>query len=104
MLQINTGKLFQSGVGRTNKLRGVLYTNLFMAGHDASIETAAGTLLSAEPLGDPGTLVYELTEKIEDGRIASGVLISHSVWPYLYDFAFVVSFALNVTCTPDHDL
>jgi hypothetical protein len=105
MLQINSGKLFQDGVGRTNKLRGVLYTNLVLAGLDDSpIETAAGTLLAAEPLGDPGSLVYELTERLEDGRMAAGVLISHTVKPYLNDFAYVVSFALNVTCTADHDL
>lgn len=105
MLQINSGKLFQSGVGRTNKLRGVLYTNLVLAGlDDLPIETAAGSLLPAEPLGFPGSVVYELTERLEDGRMASGVLISHTVKPYLNDFSFVMAFSLNVTCTPDHDL
>jgi hypothetical protein len=105
MLQINSGKLFQGGVGRTNQLRGVLYTNLVLAGlEDLPIETAAGTLLAAEPLGNPGSLVYELMERLEDGRMAPGVLISHSVRPYLNDFACLVSFALNVTCTTDHDL
>jgi hypothetical protein len=75
MLQINSGKLYQTGVGRTNKLRGVLYTNLVLGGlDDAPIETLAGTLLQTEMLGDPGTLVYELTERMEDDRIAPGVL------------------------------
>jgi hypothetical protein len=105
MLQINSGKLYQTGVGRTNALRGVLYTNLVLAGlDDAPIETLAGTLLQTELLGDPGTLVYQLTERLEDGRMAPGVLVSHGVKPYLNDFSYVVSFALNVTCTIDHDL
>lgn len=105
MLQINSGKLYPNGVGRTNRLRGVLYTNLALLDlDDLPIETAVGTLLQTEPLGDPGTLVYELTERLEDDRVAPGVLVSHGVTPYLSDFAYVVSFALNVTCTPDHDL
>ena len=105
MLQINSGKLYQTGVGRANKLRGVLYTNLVLAGlDDLPVETLAGTLLQTETLGNPGTLVYELTEQLDDDRIAPGVLVSHGVKPYLNDFAYLVSFALNVTCTPDHDL
>ena len=47
--------------------------------------------------------VYELTEFIEDAS-GPGVMGSHGVDPYLNDFAAVVSFALNVTCTPDPDL
>jgi hypothetical protein len=105
MLQINSGKLYQHGVGRKNHLRGVLYSNLTIAGlDDKPIVTEAGTLLAAEPMGTPTSLVYELIEQIEDGRNASGVLVSHTVWPYLHDFSAVVSFALNVTCAPDYDL
>ena len=33
-----------------------------------------------------------------------GALVSHTVAPYLKDFAAVVSFALNVICTPDYEL
>lgn len=106
MLQINTGKLYQAGIGQTNRLRGVLYTNLVLAGVDeTSIETEAGTLLSGEILSDsPNAIVYELTERLEDSKGAPQVLASHTVRPYLNDFAFVVSFALNVTCTPEYDL
>ena len=43
MLQINTGKLFTRGIGRTNRLTGVLYTNLRLP-HETDIVTAAGTL------------------------------------------------------------
>lgn len=60
--------------------------------------------MQAEPLGSPTSLVYELTEQIESADVAPGVLVSHTVHPYLHDFAAVVSFALRVTCTPDFDL
>ncbi|MCA7118382.1 MAG: hypothetical protein LGL72_03020 [Acidibrevibacterium sp.] len=105
MLQITSGKLYPNGAGRKNKLRGVLYSNLVLAGlDDTPIVTAAGTLLQVDPFGVPRPLVYELTEQMEDGEIAAGVLVSHGVQPYLHDFAAVVSFVLRATCTPDPDL
>jgi len=43
MLQINSGKLFARRIGRTNHLRGVLYSNLeLFYGYD--VVTAAGSL------------------------------------------------------------
>jgi hypothetical protein len=105
VLQITSGKLYPNGVGRKNKLRGVLYSNLVLAGlEDKPIGTAAGTLLQVDPFGSPRPLVYELTEQMEDGGFVPGVLVSHGVQPYLHDFAAVVSFALRATCTPDPDL
>jgi hypothetical protein len=105
VLQINSGKLYPNGVGRKNKLRGILYSNLVLMGlDDKPIVTAAGTLLQVDPFGSPRPLVYELTEQMEDGRVASGVLISHGVQPYHHDFAGVVSFVLRAICTPDPDL
>jgi hypothetical protein len=105
VLQINSGKLYPNGVGRKNKLRGILYSNLvFMGLDDTPIVTAAGTLLQVEPFGSPRPLVYEVTEQMEDGAVAQGVLISHGVQPYLHDFGAVVSFVLRATCTPDADL
>ena len=101
MLQIASGRLFKGKPGRRNGLRGVLYTNLRM--YDRTLETAAGRLLSASNLSDSKTLVYELTEFIEDVP-GTGALVSRGIDPYLSDFAAVLSFALNVTCTPDHDL
>ena len=101
MLQIASGRLFREKPGRRNELRGVLYTNLRM--YDRTLETAAGRLLSASNLSDSKTLVYELTEFIEDVP-GTGALVSRGIDPYLSDFAAVLSFALNVTCTPDHDL
>ena len=103
MLQIASGKLFRREPGQRNELRGVLYTSLHM--YDMPpIETAAGRLLLTSPLHDLKTLVYEFTELIEDEPSVVGGVKSHTIDPYLNDFAAVVSFALNVTCTPDADL
>ena len=99
MLQIASGRLFSRPAARRNELRGVLYTNLQFFDRPA-IETAAGRLLSTESISSPGTVVYEITELIEDEPQA-GVVVSHGADPYLNDFGIVVSFALNVICTPD---
>ena len=102
MLQINSGKLYRQGVGRTNHLRGVLYTNLVLGGWgETPIVTAAGTLLTTDSSDHPAPLVYELTERMEDHGITQGVLVSHGVLPYLQDFAVVAAFFLQATCTPD---
>ena len=98
MLQIATGKLFQGQPGQRNELRGILYTNLYVNGEDP-IETAAGRLLPTSYLGGRNGLVYEITELIEHPP-SVGSITSHTVFPYLNDFAAVASFAINVTCTP----
>jgi hypothetical protein len=104
MLQINSGKLYQRGVGRRNDLRGVLYTNLKLMALKKPIVTVAGTLLPSDSMRSPNTVVYELVEQMETAAVAPGVLISHTVEPYLHDFSAVVAFVLRVTCTPDVDL
>ena len=96
MLQIASGRLFREKPGRRNELRGVRM-------YDRTLETAAGRLLSASNLSDSKTLVYVLTEFIEDVP-GTAALVSRGIDPYLSDFAAVLSFALNVTCTTDHDL
>lgn len=101
MLQIASGRLFKKSPGQRNELRGVLYTNLQT--YNQVIETAAGRLLSTSPLHGSKALVYEFTELIED-EPGLGAIASHGIDPYLSDFAAIVSFALNVTCTPDQDL
>jgi hypothetical protein len=54
MLQIASGKLYPDGVGRTNHLRGILYSNIVLAGRESTtIVTAAGTLLQVDRLGNP---------------------------------------------------
>ena len=99
MLQINTGKLFTRSIGRTNGLRGVLYTNGQFGYED--LETAAGTLRATG--GERGNLaiVYELEERIEEEEQKPGVLVSHSVTPYLRDFAVLVSFELGLISSTD---
>ena len=104
MLQINSGKLYPDGVRRTNELRGVLYSNLFLTRmKDEPFVTKAGRLLQADATSPLRPLVYEVTEQFDDEPDV-GVLISHGVQPYLQDFAAVVSFVLRATCTPDPDL
>ncbi len=99
MLQIASGKLFAGVPALTNELRGVLYSNLQLFGREP-IETVAGRLLPTDGLKNPNTVIYEMTELIEDPPTA-GALVSHGVDPYAEDFAAVVSFALNTTCTTD---
>ncbi|WP_299938256.1 hypothetical protein [uncultured Pelagimonas sp.] len=99
MLQINSGKLFTRGVGRTNALRGVLYSNGWFYLDD--LETAAGILRATG--GERGDLavVYELEERIEEAKEEPGVLVSHSVTPYLRDFAVLASFGLDLIVSTD---
>lgn len=98
LLQIASGKLFQSTPGQRNELRGVLHTNLFFL-HEAPIETVAGRILPTNSLSPrSGQLVYEFTELIEQSP-GAGVLASHGIEPYLHDFAAIVSIALEATCT-----
>lgn len=99
MLQINTGKNFRSDVVRTNRLRGVLFGNVRMP-DDGRFETEAGTLLSADGAARPRALVYEIKERLE-GPIRSGAIASHTVTPFLAEFATVASFTLKATLAPD---
>lgn len=102
MLQIASGKLFSQPPSRSNLLRGVLHTNLQMDGRDP-IDTAAGRLLPTNSPSLPSTVVFEITERIEDPPVP-GAVASHSIDAYIDDFACVVSFGLDVTCTPDTEL
>lgn len=102
MLQINTGKLFANGFGRTNLLRGVLYSNMGLMISD-DIQTLAGTLRNTGGQNS-NAIVYELEERIEESIASAGVLVSHGVDPFLHDFAAVASFALNITMSPNSNL
>ena len=101
MLQIASGKLFKQEPGQSNELQGIVYTNLIL--YNKSIETIAGRLLPTSTLQHDKMLVYEFTELIEESP-GVGVIASHCIDPYLKDFAAIVTFALNVTCTPDLEL
>jgi len=94
VLQINTGKLFERGVGRTNQLTGVLYANVRLP-YQRAIITAAGTLRSTGSGPTDLALVYDLEERIESADPLPGVLMSHGVEPYLEDFAVVASFGFG---------
>ena len=102
MLQIASGKLFKRAPAHKNELRGFLFSNLHVVG-ERSVETAAGKLLPASTSsGRHGQLVYEFTEHIEEER-SPGALVSHGIAPYIHDFATLVSFGLNATCTVSVD-
>lgn len=94
MLQINTGKLYERGVGRINQLTGLLYANIQLP-NERAIVTSGGTLRSAGSGPADIGLVYELEERIEKPEYGSGILISHTVAPFLDDFAVVASFGLG---------
>lgn len=100
MLQINSGKLYTRGIGRTNNLRGVLYSNLELF-YGKDVVTAAGTL--RETGGIPGNraIVYEIDERIEAAEVGPGLFISHTIAPFLTDFSAVATFGLRAIVSPD---
>lgn len=99
MLQINTGKLFSREVGWTNSLRGVLYSNLRLAcEHD--LITAAGTLRETDGVRGSRAIVFEIEERMEAQEISPGVLHSHTIAPFLEDFASVATFGLRCIMSP----
>ena len=102
MLQIITGKFFQSENIFTTLHRGTYYTNYQSLGQDA-FETSVGRILPSTHRLGIGTLTYELVEKIEGIR-ASGVMTSTGGEEIVRDFAAVFSFVLNIICTTDPDL
>ena len=98
LLQIASGKLFTQTPGQKNNLRGIIHTNLCFLRKEP-IETIAGRLIPTDTISQlSGQLVYEFTEFIEQPP-AIGVVASHGIEPYLYDFTMIVSLVLNVTCT-----
>lgn len=104
MLQIATGKLFTRAASRTNRLRGVLYTNARFGFDERRIETAAGALLSTTPENGVHPVIFEMDEQIESHESGNDFLISHTMGPYLDDFAIVATFGLQVLVSPDRDL
>lgn len=103
MLQINTGKLFTRGVGRTNVLRGVLYSNGELP-FQRGVTTGAGAIHSAGWRDiSGGAWIYEVEERIEKPEDGPGVLVSHTVAPFLRDFSVVASFGLKVIVSQDSE-
>jgi hypothetical protein len=107
MLQITTGKLFTRATGRENRLRGILFTNLYLERWPEQVLEGPlfGYIIQTSELtASPKTLVYEFTERIETPHSGPAFFISHGADPYLQDMATVISFALNCICSPDIDL
>ncbi|UGY25454.1 hypothetical protein HU675_0000415 [Bradyrhizobium septentrionale] len=105
MLQIITEKFFPPGDRYETLHRAIFYTN-YRVMRGEKIITPVGTLLPSSGLHSLATLTCEMLEKQEkhpDGP-RSGVFIATSGDDLLNDFAAVISFFLNVTCTPDPDL
>ena len=103
MLQIASGRLFHGPPGRENPIRGILYSNLWFFGNQR-IETSVGALLATHSGRTVGTLILEMVERMEDDRKAPGVLVSRGADYYLDDFSALVSFGLNLLCSPHSDL
>lgn len=103
MLQASTGKHFTLPERHSNLLRGTLYTNLNLYGEDG-VETVFGKLLPSSMRRHPNVVSCEIIENIEHMGIGPGVLHSNGIDIYLSDFADIISFSLNVICTPDYDL
>ncbi len=105
MLQISTGKFFKHGAYETLR-RAIYYTNYRMFRQDERIETRVGSLQSVAGVHGLGALTCEIIERIQKapGGPYSGEVIATGGDTLINDFAAVVSFALNITCTTDLEL
>jgi hypothetical protein len=105
MLQISTGKFFKGEAYETLR-RAIYYTNYRIFREDELIETRAGSLQSVIGVHGLGALTCEIIERIEKlpGGPYSGEVIATGGDTLINDFAAIVSFALNVTCTADLEL
>ncbi|MDX2289784.1 MAG: hypothetical protein NW217_13295 [Hyphomicrobiaceae bacterium] len=105
MLQIITEKFFPPGERYVTPHRAVFYTN-YRANRSGTFTTCVGTLTPSTDHLPLATFFCEMVEKQEkypDGP-KPGVLVSTGGDELLNDFAAVVAFFLNITCTPDHGL
>ena len=105
MIQILTGKFFTSASLHVTPQRGILHTNYDL--HEA-IGTAVGTL---EPVDDvhgqrPHHLVFEFEQRMEATRPDGSPepIMGVGVDQILVDMAAIVSFELEVTCSPNPDI
>lgn len=107
MLQISSAKFYESddlAKMYSTTHRGVLYTNYRFFGEEAM--NAVGTLRPTAKAGELQTIVCEVTERLPkaEGGPYPGEVVSVAQDELIQDFAAVLSFGLNATCTPDHDL
>lgn len=105
MLQISSKKFFRSDKLHETLHRGVYFTN-YRTFDEAPILTPVGLLLPSTAWIGPTTMTYEIMERIEarpNGPVP-GEVVATAGDTMANDFAAIVSFFLNVTCTPDPDL
>ena len=105
MLQISTGKFFKGEAHETLR-RAIYYTNYRIFLEDKRIATQAGSLQAVIGVHGLKALICEIIERIEKlpGGPHSGEVIATGGDTLINDFAAIVSFALNITCTTDLDL
>jgi hypothetical protein len=104
MLQVSTGKFFKHEAHETLR-RAILYTN-YRIFHDVELPTLVGRLLPAFGAHGLGALTCEIIERMQKipGGPYPGEMVATSGTTLINDFAAIVSFALDITCTPDIDL
>ncbi len=104
MLQISTGKFFNHEAYETPR-RAIYYTNYRIL-QDDRIETQVGSLQPVVGIHGLGVLSCEIIERIERlrGGPYPGEMIATGGDTLINDFAAIVSFTLNVTCTTDIEL
>lgn len=105
MLQISTGKFFKHEAHETLR-RAIYYTNYRTFRADDRFETNVGCLQATTGTHGLGALTCEITERIQKlpGGPYQGEIVATGGDTLINDFAAIISFALNVTCTTDLDL
>lgn len=103
MLQIATGKLFRQGTLRINSLTGILFSNA-MSLFDPVV-TPAGTLTWTDALRErTPSMVCQVREAMEGEELRPGVVLSYGVDSYLQDLSALMTFHMQIVCSPDRDL
>lgn len=105
MLQVSTGKFFKHEAYETLR-RAIFYTNYRIFHDDARLETLVGSLQPAFGAHGLGALTCEIIERIQKipGGPHPGEMVATSGVTLINDFAAIISFALDITCTTDLDL
>lgn len=102
MLQISTGKFFQNEAHETLR-RAIYYTNYRIFREEDRIDTLVGSLQPVAGVHGLGALTCEIIERIQKlpGGPHPGEVVATGGDTLINDFAAIVSFALNITCTTD---
>jgi hypothetical protein len=104
MLQISTGKFFKHESYETVR-RAIFYTNYRML-RNVRFDTLVGSLQPVAGVHGLDALTCQIIERIQKqpGGPFPGEIVATGGDTLINDFAAIVSFALNVTCTTDLDL